>query len=266
MRGFLSIRVAMLFIGLCIVFTGFFVLQQMPSATGEDIHQDNAAQGGTALPPIQLRPEAMPVKGVTTADKVIALSFDGGLGADGIDLIVRTLGIYGVQATFFISGPWAEAYPAEAMQLTAKGHELGSQSYAYGSARSDSLQGIKNDMERCAAQIRQVTGRQPGLYRPVVGPFSRLGLQAASELGFKAIGWEVDALDQANNNADMIVGRVMQSVKSGAIVRMHVSGKASADALTRVLPRLITQGYRIVPVGELLQQYGGKGIIYDTVS
>ncbi|CUH95729.1 hypothetical protein P22_1809 [Propionispora sp. 2/2-37] len=265
MRSLLSIRMTMLFIGLCIAFTWFFVLQQIPSATGEDSDQGNAVQAEPAPAPIQLRPEALPIKAVTTTDKVIALSFDSGLGADGIDLMVRTLGIHGVHATFFISGPWAAAYPEEAMQLTSKGHELGSQSYAYGSAHSGSLQGIKNDMERCATEIRQVTGRQPALYRPAVGQFSRAGLQAAFELGFKAVGWEVDALDHVNNNADIIVGRVMQHVKPGAIVRLHVSGKASADALTRLLPRLITQGYRIVPVGELLQQYGGRGIVYDSV-
>lgn len=49
-----------------------------------------------------------------------------------------------------------------------------------------------------------------------------------------------------------IVSRVLKRVKPGSIMLFHNGAKNTPEALPKILEKLIADGYKIVPVGELI--------------
>jgi peptidoglycan/xylan/chitin deacetylase (PgdA/CDA1 family) len=121
---------------------------------------------------------------------------------------------------------------------------------------------VKTDIQKSQALIKEVTGVEPTLIRPPNGHYSQASLKATDELGYKTIIWNVDSLDWKNPGRDVIIDRVMKRIKPGAIILMHASDTPvqTADALPILLEKIKAEGYEIVTVGELLNNYADKGI------
>src|SRR5690606_8066167 len=68
------------------------------------------------------------VERIPTNSRIVALTFDAGANADGLPSILATLRSTGVPATFFLTGRWAQNYPAGVRQITAGGHRIGNHS------------------------------------------------------------------------------------------------------------------------------------------
>ena len=49
---------------------------------------------------------------------------------------------------------------------------------------------------------------------------------------------------------------ILNNVKPGSIVLMHDTYSSTAEAVERVVPQLIDQGYQLVTVTELFELYG----------
>ena len=56
--------------------------------------------------------------------KVCSISFDAAWGADNTQKILDVLADYGVKATFFVVGNWADQYPEQAKAIVDSGCEL----------------------------------------------------------------------------------------------------------------------------------------------
>jgi len=80
----------------------------------------------------------------------------------------------------------------------------------------------------------------------------------AEELGYVMIYWSVDPEDWYTHDADAIYISVMEQVSDGAIIISHEMYQATLDAYTRLIPDLLTQGYQIVTVSELLYFRQGR--------
>ena len=61
-----------------------------------------------------------------------------------------------------------------------------------------------------------------------------------------------DSLDWKELSADEIYARVMKRVKPGSIMLFHNGAKHTPEALKKLLPALINEGYKIVPISELI--------------
>ena len=61
-----------------------------------------------------------------------------------------------------------------------------------------------------------------------------------------------DSLDWKELSADDIYARVLKRVKPGSIMLFHNGAKNTPEALKKILPDLISKGYKIVPVSELI--------------
>jgi hypothetical protein len=62
---------------------------------------------------------------IPTSARVVALTFDAGANADAIPSILRTLQTKNVPATFFLTGQWVRAFPAQANAVTVGGFLVG---------------------------------------------------------------------------------------------------------------------------------------------
>ncbi len=203
------------------------------------------------------------IAGTRTEQKVVALTFDHSWGNKFTPSILDTLKENNVRATFFIMGPWAQKYPDVARRIAADGHEIGSHGYRHENYGDMSAEWVREDIQKAHNQIKEVTGVEPSLLRPPNGHYSQQSLKVTDELGYKTIIWNVDSLDWKNPGRDVIIDRVMKRLKPGAIILMHASDTPvqTADALPILLNKIKAEGYQIVTVGELLNNYADKGIL-----
>ena len=66
----------------------------------------------------------LPIYCVERDQKVCSISFDAAWGADNTQKILDVLADYGVKATFFVVGNWADQYPEQAKAIVDSGCEL----------------------------------------------------------------------------------------------------------------------------------------------
>ena len=92
----------------------------------------------------------------------------------------------------------------------------------------------------------------PTLFRCPYGEYDDHVIEAVRALGMEPIQWSVDSLDWKGLSAAEITQRVLQNIQPGSIVLFHNAAKHTPEALPGILKELQAQGYRIVPVSELL--------------
>ena len=194
----------------------------------------------------------LPIYSVKRDDKKIALSFDAAWGADLTDSILSILEKYNVKTTFFVVGKWAEQYPDKVKALSDAGHEVENHSYGHPHMTNMSKEDMINELERCNAKIEEITGKHPTLLRPPYGDYNNAVIEAAEQCSMHTIQWSVDSLDWKGISADDIVKRVVPKVTNGSIVLFHNAGEHTPEALPAILESLISEGYEIVPVSELI--------------
>ena len=66
----------------------------------------------------------LPIYCVEKQDKSLSLTFDAAWGNEDTLQLIDILGKYGVKATFFVVGEWAEKYPSSVKALHDAGHEV----------------------------------------------------------------------------------------------------------------------------------------------
>lgn len=64
--------------------------------------------------------------------------------------------------------------------------------------------------------------------------------------------WEGDSLDWKGIGAEEITKRVTENVVPGSIILFHNAAEHTPEALAGIIEFLISEGYDIVPVSELL--------------
>lgn len=66
--------------------------------------------------------------------------------------------------------------------------------------------------------------------------------------------WDGDSLDWKELSADEIYKRVTAKVGAGSIVLFHNAALHTPEALPSIIEYLLSEGYEIVPVSQLLLQ------------
>jgi len=198
------------------------------------------------------RKRLVPVYRVDRSDKVVALSFDATWGTDLTDEILQILRQNGVRTTFFLAGQWIDKYPDYVVKIAAHGHEVGNHSLTHPHMNTLSAEGVIKEIERTGEMIRDLVGEQPLIFRPPFGEYNNTVIEAASSIGYVTVQWSVDSLDWKNLTSQQIYSRVMSQIKPGDIVLFHNAAPGTPDAIRRIIPDLISSGYTIVPVSELL--------------
>ena len=235
---------------------------------------------GLAAPsdPLAAAPAGLPVTfSVGTGERVVALTFDldmsPSMQADLRRGIVRSwidrdalaqLQAGQIAATLFMTGLWAETYPALARDLARSGQfEIGNHSYSHPAFHlpcyglgSRSPAGLVSEVERAQAAIRAITGAAPVYFRFPGGCLDPAAVAMVRAHGLTPIQWSLNSIDAFNHSAAQIAGTVISRVQPGDIIVMHLMGgpnaPASGAALRQIIPALRAKGFRFVTVGELL--------------
>ena len=194
----------------------------------------------------------LPVYCVQQEEKLIALSFDAAWGNEDTQTLIDILDAYGVNTTFFVVGDWVERYPESVRALVEAGNEVMNHSSSHAHFSTLSTGEITADITACNDKIEAITGVRPTLFRCPYGEYDDHVIQAVKSLDMTAIQWDVDSLDWKGIPAGQIVRRVLDRVQPGSIVLFHNAAEHTPEALPELLETLQADGYRIVPVSQLL--------------
>jgi polysaccharide deacetylase family sporulation protein PdaB len=196
----------------------------------------------------------LPIYCVDCEKPQVALSFDAAWGNEDTVRILDTLAEYDVKVTFFMTGGWIENYPDDVKRIAEAGHDLGNHSQNHKQMSQLSKEECIEELKEPHDLVKELTGIEMNLFRPPYGDYNNTVIQAANELGYYTIQWDVDSLDWKDYGVDAIIDRVTnhKHLGNGSIILCHNGAKYTADALESLILGLQDQGYELVPISELI--------------
>ncbi len=194
----------------------------------------------------------LPIYCVQRDDKTVALSFDAAWGNEDTQELIDILNKYNIHATFFVVGRWVDKYPESVKALSDAGNEVMSHSDDHAHFAQLSAAEIKSNISASNEKIKNITGTEPTLFRCPYGEYNDTVISTVNSMGMSAIQWDVDSLDWKGISASDISDRVLKNVKSGSIVLFHNAAENTPEALPGIIEGLIADGYKIVPVSQIL--------------
>ena len=196
----------------------------------------------------------LPIYCVERDDKSVSLTFDAAWGNEDTQQLIDILAKYNVKATFFVVGEWVDKYPESVKALYDAGHEVMSHSDDHAHFSKLSTEEIISNLNSCNDKIEAVTSARPTLFRCPYGEYDDHVVETVTSMGMYTIQWDVDSLDWKDYDAATIYKRVTSGVNPGSIVLFHNAALHTPEALPDIIEFLLSEGYSIVPVSELLLQ------------
>lgn len=183
----------------------------------------------------------------------IAMTFDDGPHGTQTPRLLDMLKQRGLKATFFVCGQCVAEFPDIAKRIVAEGHEIASHSWSHPNLIPMSESGVRDQLERTHAVVKQSTGVDMKTFRPPYGNFTaRQRAWAHATYGYKTILWDVDTLDWQHRNPAKTEAIALAQTRPGSIVLQHDIHKATVDAMPSTLDGLVAKGFKFVTVSELI--------------
>ena len=200
-------------------------------------------------PPVQQVQEIDPDK------PMLALTFDDGPSRH-TDRLLETFAQHGGKGTFFVVGNLIDSRPDTLRTMAEQGHEIAGHSWDHRQLTKLSPQEITDQLMLTRAKILDTTGVDSTIMRPPYGSSNETVREQAKAAGIALVNWSVDTLDWKHKDADKVYASIMADAKDGAIILCHDLHKTTVDAMERVIPDLLAQGYQLVTVSQLLTAEG----------
>ncbi len=194
----------------------------------------------------------LPIYCVKRDNKAVSLTFDAAWGNEDTQTLIDILTSYSVRATFFLVGQWADKYPESVKALSDAGMEIGNHSNVHPHMAQMTEKQIMDEVNACNEKIEAITGAAPTLFRCPYGEYNDTVIGTLDDMGIRTIQWNVDSLDWKDLSAAEIFTRVKNGVTPGSIILFHNAAKHTPEALPEIIEYLLSEGYEIVPVSELL--------------
>ena len=180
--------------------------------------------------------------------KVVALTFDAAYDPTPLAGILATLTSERVPATFFLTGEFIRDFPKPVAAIVAGGYPIGNHSYSHPDFATLDAAAIESQLTRTSALIRQAGAADPRpLFRPPFGSRDARILSILADQGYVSVYWTIDTLDwKTDRSGAQIRQAVLDKLQPGAIILMHVGGKATAGILPTLIHDLRARGYGFV--------------------
>lgn len=187
---------------------------------------------------------------------MVALTFDDGPGYNkSSDKILKVLEKYNARATFFMVGQNAKDHPDNLKKKVKLGCELGNHTWNHDHYGSNVT---ASDIKKCSEAIYKVTGQYPTAFRSPGGNTTSTIRKECKAENMPLYYWSLDTQDWKYRNADHVYNAVVKNVRDGDIILMHEIYDSTADAVAKIVPKLIKEGYQLVTCEELVLAKTGK--------
>jgi peptidoglycan-N-acetylglucosamine deacetylase len=210
-------------------------------------------------------------------DKKVAITFDDGPDPTYTPRILDVLKQEQAPATFFLIGLEVQKFPGIAKRIYQEGHAIGNHTFTHPDISEVSQRYIDIELNVTERLFASKMGVKPLFFRP---PYSIdqepdiadqvRPIDHVQNLGFITIGSKIDPDDwQRGRTVQDIVSSVMDQAERyatnacqthqppvcGNIILLHDGGgnrEATVQALPQIIERLRAEGFKIVPVEELM--------------
>lgn len=190
-----------------------------------------------------------------THTKIVALTFDDGPDPRYTLPILDILKEYQAPATFFMVGNNINKYPDIAKKVVAEGHEVGNHTMDHRPLTDLTPPEVYHEIEDCYKTIRTVTGVVPKYFRSPKGLTTPDVEAVTNTFEMSEILWTLTIENKKAPTPEAMVERVINKIEPGSIILLH-DGRLDRTNTVKALPLLIKElrnnGYRIVPLSELL--------------
>lgn len=206
---------------------------------------------------------------------MVALTFDDGPSYAGennaTERILNTLEKHGARASFFMVGSRVNDANAYLLKKEIEiGCEIGNHTLTH---ERYGKKVTANDICKSSERIKQYCGKAPSIFRCPGGMMSSAIQEECRKEGMPIAYWSVDTEDWKSKNPKAIYDAAMDHVYDGAIILMHEIYPTTADAVEKLVPALIEDGYQVVTVSELIvaktgkePQAGQQYVDYETIN
>jgi peptidoglycan/xylan/chitin deacetylase (PgdA/CDA1 family) len=190
-----------------------------------------------------------PARAAATAGStgVVYLTFDDGPSPDWTPQILQLLARYRAQATFFVLGRSAVAYPELVRRVYAAGHGIGNHTWSHPRLTGLSSERLAAEVGATSAAIQRITGAPVRCLRPPYASVDAASAHRVRALGLRLVLLDIDTNDWRRPGVGAIAGRVLGWVGSGDVVLLHDGGgnrSQTLAALEQVLASLSGRGFR----------------------
>jgi peptidoglycan/xylan/chitin deacetylase (PgdA/CDA1 family) len=195
-----------------------------------------------------------PPREIDPAKPMVALTFDDGPSFH-TSTIIDLLEKYHVRATFFVVGQLINASRRPLIRAANLGYDVLGHSWDHQDLTKLNDEEIKTQLFRTRKAIKAVTGIETKAYRPPYGEVDERVERISRELGLDLVFWDLDPDDWKHQDADYLYDFILKKVKDKDIVLCHDMYGTTAQAMERVIPDLLGQGYQLVTVTELRNNF-----------
>lgn len=187
---------------------------------------------------------------VSTAQHVVALTFDDGPHPENTLKALQLLEKYQMKATFFMLGSRIDFYPDLVKEVSNRGHEIGNHTWNHKQLTKINDATIQEEINLVDKKLQEIIGQPSTVFRP---PYGATNGHVESFLNVPSVLWTIDTLDWKTKNPEAILAEVKTGLKPGAIILMHDIHGTTIEALELILPYLKEQGYTSVHVSDVLE-------------
>ncbi|MEW6661468.1 MAG: polysaccharide deacetylase family protein [Bacillota bacterium] len=194
------------------------------------------------------------VRSVPNAHNMVALTFDDGPFPRWTEYYVQVLGLYGIPATFFVTGQQAHAYPEGIQTILSAGHEIANHSFSHKRFTSLQEKDVRWELSSTNQVLEQASGIAPTLFRPPYGSFNQHVVDLAWEHGMRTVTWSLDPQDWRKPGVEDLVKTVVSKAKAGDIILLHEGKVETLFALSMIIAGIQEKGLEFVSVSTLLEK------------
>jgi len=184
----------------------------------------------------------------------VALTFHGAGAPDYADQLLKLFKSTGTQVSIFAVGTWLVTEPSIASRIISEGHDLGNHTMTHTQMKTISAKRVDSEIGKCAAELKKLIGNHGAWFRPSGTQFSTPLIRAAAmKYGYgQCISYEVDSKDFQDPSKKSVISNVMNNVKNGSIISLHLGHKVTLDAMPTLLENLHSKGFTPVTLTKLL--------------
>lgn len=192
--------------------------------------------------------------GLDSSKPMVALTFDDGPYTPVTSKILKVLKKYDACATFFVVGSRVPTYEDMVKQAYEQGNEIATHTYNHTNLTQVTTKQMKEELRKSRDVIKDAIGCSFSNLRP---PGGNINDNMRNNIKVPMIYWSVDTEDWKSRDAKSVL-KECKVIQDGDIVLMHDLYPSTAEAVQKLVPRLIKQGYQLVTIDELFYYKGIK--------
>lgn len=142
----------------------------------------------------------------------LALTFDDGPNPAWTPKLLDTLAQYGVKASFFLIGHFAEKERLLTRAIADAGHLIGNHSWTHPNLARIAPRRVREELARTSALLEQIIGKPVEYFRPPYGGRRPDVLHTARSLGMTPVTWNVMTSDWEERSPERIASSLIAKI------------------------------------------------------